>query len=289
MIIRKLREDDLDVADRIFRLAFGTHLGIPDPSRFAGDTDYIRTRWRARPDLALAAEVDGTLVGTNFVTRWGTVGFFGPLTVRPDLWNRGVAKELLRETMKLLKGLKHAGLFTFPNSAKHLALYQQFGFWPRALTPVLSKPVVRTGKVSTSADAKRLRAICGKIFRGLDLTSEIEATEEQKLGATVVVSDGFAVCHVGAGTEAGSGQCYVKFGAAASARAFGRLLDACEAFAAGRGAHTLIAGVNLGREEAYRLAVARGFRAERLIGVLMHRPNRPAYHESGVFAIDDWR
>lgn len=52
-----------------------------------------------------------------------------------------------------------------------------------------------------------------------------------------------AICHLGAGTEAGSRGCYVKFGLArpgpgADAR-FGALLDACEALAVEHGAdHT---------------------------------------------------
>jgi hypothetical protein len=35
--VRPLREPDLDDADRIFRLAFGTFIGLPDPLAFGGD------------------------------------------------------------------------------------------------------------------------------------------------------------------------------------------------------------------------------------------------------------
>ena len=93
--IRLLREEDLPVADRIVRLAFGTFLGLPDPMKFMGDADYVRTRWLADPSAAFGAEFEGELVGTNFATRWGSVGFFGPLTIRPDLWDRGIAQQLL--------------------------------------------------------------------------------------------------------------------------------------------------------------------------------------------------
>jgi hypothetical protein len=65
-------------------MAFGTFLGLPDPMTFAGDADYIRTRWRAAPEAALTAEIDGQVVGSNFATRWGSVGFLGPLTVDPS-------------------------------------------------------------------------------------------------------------------------------------------------------------------------------------------------------------
>src|ERR1019366_7368199 len=99
--IRLLREGDLPVADGILRLAFGTFLGLPDPMQFMGDAGYVRTRWLADPSAAFGAEISGELVGTNFVTRWGSVGFFGPLSIRPDLWDQGIAQKLLGPTMEL--------------------------------------------------------------------------------------------------------------------------------------------------------------------------------------------
>jgi hypothetical protein len=74
LTIRPLREDDLATADRIFRLAFGTFLRLPDPLQFAGDSDWVRSRWRTDPSTALAAELDGAVVGSNFATCWGSVG-----------------------------------------------------------------------------------------------------------------------------------------------------------------------------------------------------------------------
>ena len=38
--IRPLQESDLPEADRIYRLAFGTFLNVPDPIAFFGDADY---------------------------------------------------------------------------------------------------------------------------------------------------------------------------------------------------------------------------------------------------------
>jgi RimJ/RimL family protein N-acetyltransferase len=64
---------------------------------------------------------------TVLVTNWGSFGFFGPLSVHPDFWNQGVAKELIAAVCNRFEewGIKQAGLFTFPNSAKHHALYQR--------------------------------------------------------------------------------------------------------------------------------------------------------------------
>src|SRR6202790_3089129 len=226
--IRPMREQDVPTADRILRLAFGTYLGLPDPSKFMGDADYVRTRWLADPSAAIGAELAGELVGTNFATRWGSVGFFGPLTIHPDLWDRGIAQLLLAPTMDLFDswGVRHAGLFTFPASAKHIGLYQKFGFWPRFLTALMELPVeakrtpvrwTRFSEFSVEDKQSCLRAcreLTSSIYDGLDVEREIRAVDEQRLGDTVLIwTDdqlaGLAVCHVGAGTEAGSGKCYV--------------------------------------------------------------------------------
>ena len=309
--IRPLRENELETADRIFRLAFGTFLGLPNPETFGVDTDAVRTRWKADPTRVFAAEVDGELVGTNVASNWGSVGFFGPLTIRPDLWDRGIAQCLMEPIMEKFSewGTRHAGLFTFPHSPKHLYLYQKFGFYPRFLTAILSKPVAasesvvnwsRLSEVSKSEQAAVLRAcreVTEAIYVGLEVRGEIQAVQEQRLGETVLLWSrshlvGFACCHCGAGTEAGAGTCYIKFGAVLpgpdAAERFDQLLHVCEAEAEAKGLSRLVAGVNLGREEAYRQLLASGFRAD-IIGVAMERPNESGYNHSGVYLIDDWR
>lgn len=142
-VIRSLRESDLKEADRIFRLSFGTFLGLPDPMSFFADADYVGTRFRADPSLSLAAEVDGKVAGSNFIANWGSVGIFGPLTVHPDLWEKGIAKRLLDKTMEIFEKLKtkYVGIFTFSHSPKHAHLYQKYDLWSRFLTAVMSKPV----------------------------------------------------------------------------------------------------------------------------------------------------
>ncbi|MER3447091.1 MAG: GNAT family N-acetyltransferase [Candidatus Dadabacteria bacterium] len=309
--IRPLQESDLPTADRIFRLAFGTFLGLPDPMMFFGDADYVRTRWLADPSAAFGAEIGGELVGSNFATNWGSVGFFGPLTIRPDLWDRGIAKHLMEPIMGLFSnwGTKHIGLFTFAQSPKHIHLYHKFGFWPRFLTKVMSKPIEQRAGVpqwsrySEMPESKRegcLNAcyeLTDTIYKGLNVEREIRAVYTQGLGDTVLIWDnsklvGLAVCHWGADTEAGSGACYVKFGAVRpgsnAERVFDRLLDACEALALSKGMSRLVAGVNTGRHKAYHKMIARGFHAD-MQGVAMHRPNKSGYNRPNVYIIDDWR
>ena len=103
VLIRPLAQSDLESADRVMRMAFGTVFGLPDPMQVFGDADYVYSRFAAAPESAFAAELDGEVVGSNFATRWGSFGFFGPLSVRPDLWDRGIAQQLMEPVMDLFR------------------------------------------------------------------------------------------------------------------------------------------------------------------------------------------
>lgn len=308
--IGPLREEDLAAADHIFHIAFGTFLGLPDPAQFGAGANYIHTRWTADPAAAFAATLDGKVIGSNFATNWGSVSFFGPLTIHPDYWDRGVGKQLMEPIMKLFArwGTRHAGLFTFAQSQKHVGLYQRFGFWPRFLTAIMSKPVGRPAEsnsilfsqLSASEQAEALdasSALTNEVYDGLNVEREILSVAKQSLGDTLLLWDdsqlkALAVCHCGSGTEAGPETCYVKFAAArpgskASAD-FKELLLATESLAATRGLPRLVAGVNTARIEAYQQILAHGFKTD-FQGVAMHQDNDPGYSRSGMYIIDDWR
>ena len=314
ILVRPLVESDLGDAARILCVAFGTFLGLADPQRFLGDADMVRSRWRAQPSGVLAAEHNGKLVGSNFIANWGSFGFFGPLTTEPEYWNRGVAQRLLVPTMEIFKrwGTRHMGLYTFADSPKHLALYQKFGFWPRDLVALMAKPVGERPDTSVpdtvpfSAVSPEARpgvlAACREVtdanFRGLDVGIEGRAIAEQGLGDTILVWKdqrlaAFAACHTGAGSEAGSGVCYVKYAAVRpgprASEDFVRLLAGVETFARTAGAQKITAGVNLARREAFQAMIACGFRNDRQ-GVAMETGDATSgYNRAGVFILDDWR
>jgi len=245
------------------------------------------------------------------ITRWGSFAYFGPLTVLPEYWDRGVAQRLLEATMSIFDkwGVRHTGLFTFPQSAKHVDLYQKFGYWPRYLTALMShapetnpKHTAAPTLLSVLPKSQREEAIqaCGKltnkIDKGLDLGGEIRAVLAQRSGDVVLtytrgVVDAFAICLHGPGSEGGEKLCYVKFGAArggaGAGHRFAKLLEACDAFAASRGV-AIEAGVSLAREDAYRRMRAHGYRVT-LQGVAMQRPHAEGFNRPNAYVIDDWR
>jgi GNAT superfamily N-acetyltransferase len=309
--VGQLRETELNEAGRIVRLAFGTFLGLPNPLEFMGDRDFVLPRWRSRNTKVLAAREGGKLIGLNVVTRWGSFGFFGPLSILPGYWNRGVAQQLMRATMKVFDrwGVRHSGLFTFPNSPKHVGLYQKFGYWPGYLTAIMKRtpaPTLMTpangarapvllSALSRSAGEQAIAAcakLANRLERGLNLSDEIRAVVAQRTGEVLLLGgrsslEAFAVCMHGPGSEGGENICYVKFGAASSGERFDRLLDAIDALALARGAE-VEAGVSTACTDAFWRMRARGYRLANL-GVAMQRPHGEGFNRSGAHVLGDWR
>lgn len=308
--IGPLKESELDEADRIMRTAFGTFLGLPEPGSFAGDRHFVKSRWGGKHVKWLAARNEGKLIGSNALTRWGSFGFFGPLTVLPEYWDRGVAQRLLEATVKQFDkwGVTRTGLFTFPHSTKHVGLYQRYGYWPLYLTalmmrtpaadeearePMLLSKLEDTEQKKAVKDCARLAA---QVEKGLDLTDEIASVLARRLGDVVLVYSGkkldaFAVCQHGPGSQGGTKVCYVGFAAARPGKGAGdrfeALLNACESFALSRGV-PIEAGVNLARRDAAERMRRRGFRSV-THGVAMMRPGGEGFNRPDAYVLDDLR
>ncbi|MCA9827228.1 MAG: GNAT family N-acetyltransferase [Nitrosopumilus sp.] len=310
-----MNEEDLQEADRIVRLAFGTFMGHQNPQDYRSDSRYARPRYGADPSASFVAESDGKIIGSNFGLHWGSVGIFGPLTVHPEYWNKGAGSKLMKPVMKCFEEWKvtHSGAMTFANSPKHINLYRKFGYHPRFLIPVMSKKIESGTALSDSRFAWAAYSECREsqdkyldgcsqvantIYPGLDLELEIKAVEKMNLGETVILFDenkevsGFAICHCGINTEAGIDRCYVKFGAVKtnsySQSNFMSLLEACEGLAAEKGLSVLTGGTSAGRYNTYMSMLKQNFSID-FLGVSLHQPNNDAYNVADRYVMDDWR
>ena len=305
-----LAQADLREASELVRLAFATFIEVPEPGEFWNDRDYVHNRWNAPHSQWFKALIDERMVGVMCVSRWGSSAIVGPVAVHPDFWDRGIARRLMAAGVEQLDnwGVTHTGLMTFPDSPKHIGLYQHFGFWPASLIAVMQRDI-RPAEVSqsvvhygqTATDNARLkdacRALTDGISRGLDLSGELDAVLEQNLGTTLMLVDAdgvpvaFAVCHFGPHSEAGNGVFYVKFAAVASGpeapTLFAGLMAACDAEALKAGQTTITVGVNTARLSAYRWLIEDGFRTD-FFGISMHRGG-PGYDADGIWVLDDWR
>lgn len=304
--IQPLLETDLPSAREVVREAFATYMGEAAPGEFWNDRDYVEGRWRAPHTAWFKIELEGQLAAVAGVARWGTHGVVGPVAVRPAFWERKLAKALMAAATEQLDawGVTHAGLFTFPDSPRHLGLYQRFGFWPQALTAVMERSISASAPITplapaavTQADLVACAALASSVAPGLDVSGELQAVDDSGLGANVLLRapsgavEGFAACHFGPRSEAAEGVCYVKFalvqgGSEASAR-LDRLLAACEALAVSSQQNRLMLGVNTGRRSAYARLLELGFSIG-ILGITMHR-GEGSYDHPQAWVFDDWR
>ena len=315
LVVRPLAEADLIEADRINRVAFGVFFGLEDPATFRGDGEVVRGRFRTSPHTAFAGELDGRLVACGFVMDWGSVAILGPLTVDVPYWGQGIARAMMTPMLDWIDegGFDFSGLFTHPQSASHIRLYESYGYEMQRITGVMSKPAPAGASLggavlySALSDDDRAaaladcRAVAETIHPGLDLSREIQAVADLGLGDTLVLrrdgaAVGFAVCHHGADTEASSARLMVKFAAVradddndrAAAENFDRLVAACEGLAAARGAPEIVAGTNSGRAGAYGALRRAGYRTF-MNGIAMLRPDTDGYNRPDRYVIGDWR
>ena len=309
IVVRPLAAADLPAAARINRAAFSKFFGIPDPAKFRVGADVIGPRWRLWPEAGLALELDGRLAAAGLMIRWGSVAILGPVVVAPEHWSKGLARALLPKLIEQAGRGEFAftGLVTHPQSPKHVRLYESFGFRMQRITAVMAKaaaPVPAAARLFSRLPERErpqllaaMRELTDGIFPGLDVTAEATDLAARDLGDTLLIESGgrldaIALCHFGRGSEASEGQLYVKFAAARGGknahRRFQRLLAACEAHAALRGAAQIVAGTNTGRAEAYEIMQRAGFRTAMNV-VAMTRPATDGYNRPEIFAIDDWR
>ncbi|MEQ7919414.1 GNAT family N-acetyltransferase [Xanthomonas sp. WHRI 1810A] len=309
-VVVPLDKADLSQAAELVRLAFATYIGAAEPGEFWNDRDYVHNRWNSPHSRWFKALMNDRMVGVLCVSRWGSSAVVGPVAVHPDYWDCSIAKSLIGRCVEQLDawGVSHAGLMTFPDSPKHIGLYQRFGFWPAALIAIVQRPVQTLEQPQPAlhygqpdADGPRLKTACTalthRIASGLDLSGEMDAVHQQQLGTTLILLDqagepeAFAICHFGPHSEAGSGVFYVKFAAVApgpeASSRFAKLIAACDTAALQAGQTTVTVGVNTARQGAYRWLMDAGFRTD-ILGISMHRGGH-GYDHPDAWVLDDWR
>jgi ribosomal protein S18 acetylase RimI-like enzyme len=322
--VRRVRKGDLSRMREVLESAFGDfferQLGTR-PRKVFGGAQYVHHRWLMEPwGCFVAEESEGKIVGVSVAVCWGTLGLFGPVAVLTPFQNQKIAQQLIRAAQGFFDENKVTleGVVTFPYSPKHLVLYQKFDFKPRALVAITAKSLERREPVvapkpprgtpevrrfSTYEESKkkallgRIKTLTGRIYRGLDLTKEIEIVDGLALGDTLLLERdgallGFAVCHTPGVSEAPQGSLYIKYLAIDPARRrpelFTQLLGACEEFGVASACQRIIAPVYTGYWRAYQTLLASGYHMDMLM-LRMKRGKSDDYEREEDFVLDDWR
>jgi len=292
--VRPLRSEDLTWAPALCDAAFGRIAELLDgrprtPPMFAASL--FPYRLAADPGGCFAAFDGAQPAGVLLSVARGPLAWVGPIAVAPDAENRGIGQTLMAACLENWerRGVRLAGLETYPSSPKHLHLYAKFGFCPgwtgigmrREWEPGAAGD--GPGGVAAGGDPPPLDFV----YPGLDLRAEIEATRRQELGDLLVTEGGCLLCHVRSTFHPRPGIAFVPFAAAEHADAFDRLLRAAEHLAAQAGCRGLSTRLPGSCWQAYRRLAARGYRDMGAM-VRMKRGARPDYDHADLFYCDNW-
>ena len=140
----------------------------------------------SRGDLySVVAEVDGGIVGSNFLWENGVIAGVGPITVKPDVQNRAVGTRLMEAVMQRARGRRFAGI-RLVQAAYHnrsLSLYTKLGFDTCEPLSVLQGPAIgleipgHAVRSATEGDLEACNTLCFSVHghdRGLELLAAIK-------------------------------------------------------------------------------------------------------------------
>jgi predicted N-acetyltransferase YhbS len=200
VMIREGTPADAEVCGEICYNAFKriseAHGFVPDFPSPEVAIDVLR-RMLGDPNFhAVVAEVDGRIVGSNFLDERNTIGGVGPITVDPTVQNRAIGRRLMdavheRAAHKNFAGVRliQAGFHT-----RSLSLYTKLGYNVREhLACMQGRPlgVSREGHVvraATEADIVNCNTLCQHVH-GHDRGGELRDAVARR-SATVVEHDG---------------------------------------------------------------------------------------------------
>jgi GNAT superfamily N-acetyltransferase len=147
--IREAREDDLRVCGRICYEAFtaiaNEHNFPPDFPNAEAAIGVLSMMLRNRGFYGVVAELDGRILGSNFLDERGPIAGLGPITVDPQVQNHGVGRHLMLALMQRSERRGFAGLRLLQAGyhCRSLSLYTKLGFDVREHVSCMQGPAIK--------------------------------------------------------------------------------------------------------------------------------------------------
>lgn len=144
--IRKLTPADADACAKIIYSAFTTiaaqHNFPADFPNFEAAVGLIRMVTHHPKCFGVVAEVDGKIIGSNFLDERDAIKGVGPITVDPASQCKGVGRKLMEAVIERGRGARGIRLLQEAYNRTSMALYTSLGF------DVKEPIVVLVGKIS---------------------------------------------------------------------------------------------------------------------------------------------
>jgi GNAT superfamily N-acetyltransferase len=173
-----LRPAEAADTDELARIVFEAFGDIHDHHRFPRDFPALEAAaammgaWVPHPAVwGVVAEVDGTIVGSNFLDERDPIRGVGPITIDPKAQNAGVGRRLMEAVIERGKQAPGIRLLQDGFHMRSLSLYTRLGFDTKASCIVMQgeprdEPVsgVEVRPV-TEDDLEECEALCKKVHR----------------------------------------------------------------------------------------------------------------------------
>jgi predicted N-acetyltransferase YhbS len=198
-----LRQGRPEDAERSGVICFEAFKAIAEQHRFPPDFPSaeiaagLMSSLLGRSDIySIVAEVDGRLVGSNFLWENASIAGVGPITVDPKLQNGQVGKQLMNNVLQRARAQRFAGtrLVQAAYHSRSLSLYAKLGFCVREPLAVLQGKALGLEvkgfnvRQATERDLEACDKLCRKVH-GHDRHHELLDAIKQKT-ASVVEHDG---------------------------------------------------------------------------------------------------
>jgi GNAT superfamily N-acetyltransferase len=175
LVLRKGRPADAAILGDICYHAFSTlansHGFVPDIPDAKVATGIMTGLLAHDGFFNVVAELDGRIVGSNFLDERGPICGVGPITIDPAIQNDGAGRALMRAVMERAQQRNVAGL-RLVQAAYHsrsLALYLKLGFSARDQLACLKGPAIRKAvpgylvRPTTPADVAACSNLCVRV------------------------------------------------------------------------------------------------------------------------------
>jgi GNAT superfamily N-acetyltransferase len=286
-----MQEADLEAVMEITNEAF-RELIAGNTGRRPEDPLFAPILGRYRLDLDPAGchvAVSGAdVVGANFSVLRGTLGWFGPLAVRPDAQGHGIAQELITECLRSAeqRGARLMGLETLANSPQHIHLYQKLGFRP-SWTGISYRGDVRDRPMPEGVEVDGKVPKLDYLYPGYDAANDARATRFAKVGVTLTLRDGFAICHLTNTLWAETTLAYVPLAVARDRETFDSLVRGVEALAREHGKSSVVMQVPGSSWATQEALLEHGYKPGGA-ALRMKRGEGAGYDSGSFFYADDW-
>src|SRR5918993_1133547 len=164
---------DVEACARIFFEAFGAIAGQHNfpydvPSMEVG-IDLITMLLTHPHFFSVVAELDGKVVGSNFLDERSKIAGLGPITVDPNIQNRGIGRQLMEAALDRAREKAHSGVRLLQTAyhGRSLALYASLGFQVREGIACMQGPPIGASLASYPVRPAREEdlAECDRICR----------------------------------------------------------------------------------------------------------------------------